>query len=138
MKRGRKDDLLTMTILLSWALSYLVCALMKPDLIGNLPPFWSCQVMAYVGTLLLLALVLELLDEPVISCLLYALLGMFEVIGFVGSWTGVLIWRPALFGAQPEYQISMAVFDWVAAITLFYRMGRCWEEDSTFEEVKRD
>ena len=134
MKRGRKDDLLTVAILVSWASSYWACAASKPDVIANWPPAVSALFLVALGSLLLSGVIIELAGNLGLAGVLYMICVTFEISGFVNSWVGNIAWRVSAGVCVPEYQISMAVFDWVAAITLLYRIGRCWE-DSIFGEV---
>lgn len=134
MKRGRKDDLLTMAILVSWTSSYWVCAASKPDIIANWPPSISAFFLSVFGAFLMSGVIIELAGNLDFAGVIYVICAVFEIVGFVNSWVGNIAWRVSAGVCVPEYQISMAVFDWVAAITLLYRMGRCWE-DSIFREV---
>ena len=101
-----------------WALTYLVCAFLKPDFadgaLGTVVTHVNIVHLGF-GALLLLALVFN------VKVLLFAY-GIVEVLAGVASWVGVIRWNvPWAVGYDPLAQISMALLDLISAVFLFQR-----------------
>ena len=100
-----------------WSLSYIVCAVIKPDItIGILGKTVAPVNPIHLGfgLLLLIALLFN------IKGLLFTG-GIVEVVAGVGSWVGLVKWNvPWTVVYDPSAQISMAILDFVAAAFLFY------------------
>lgn len=95
-----------------WGISYLVTAVIRPDLVANVSPWLSCAAMTIMGVLLLSSLYIN-------HWLLYGALSVRAVYGFVASWSFVEVWNvPYSPGIAA---VSMAAMDFVAAVTLFYK-----------------
>lgn len=118
------------SVILSWGLTYLACAILKPDIGGTYfgvsnPPL-GALFLALVGILILLPMLLERLNTLTsLSQTLFFIMGCFESIGVVLSWTSIVLWNIPAYGNQALFQISMATFDWVAAAALFMKVRTC-------------
>ena len=98
--------------ILMWSLSYIVCFIIKPDLVYGASKIQSLAFPS-LGLILLTGLLLN------VKALIFVC-GLLEVLGGVASWTGVLRWNVVwTVGYDPLAQISMALLDLVSAVFLF-------------------
>jgi len=107
------------SVILSWGVAYLACSVIKPD-IGL-----DKAVMLAVGGLMIAPLILQ--DAlPKLSKVLFFIMGCFEAVGVVASWTSFIVWNVPVYGNRALFQVSMAVMDWVAAVALFSKVVESW------------
>ncbi|MDQ1281250.1 MAG: hypothetical protein QG670_2515 [Thermoproteota archaeon] len=99
--------------ILTWALSYIACFIVKPNFAYTPVSIISPLVGTSFGLVMLIGLLYN------IKPLLFGF-GVLEVFGGVASWTGVIRWNVAwTTGYDPLAQIAMALLDLISAIFLF-------------------
>jgi len=102
------------SVILSWGITYLAVAFVKPDIISGVPLLCSAIPMFVIGVLMVTN-VLVFRNKAV-----FVALGVFEAVGAVVSWTGFVTWNTVL--SRTVAQSSMAVMDWIASIALFSKV----------------
>ena len=105
-----------------WAFAYIVTALFAPW-VGDLDAFANFAIYLFLGcwivfTLLLSALVSDMLGQRIVRCLWFVL-GLVEVFGGITSWAGLGIWNVP-FPNKELFQVSMAFADLLSAVFMFY------------------
>jgi hypothetical protein len=97
-----------------WGLAYVMAAILKPEILHGVSVYLAVIFLMGMGLSMLIGLLLN------IKFLLFAT-GIVEVLGGVGSWVGLIVWRvPWIAGYDPIVQISMSILDLVGAVFLFH------------------
>ncbi|MEF8848202.1 MAG: hypothetical protein V5A68_03625 [Candidatus Thermoplasmatota archaeon] len=99
-------------VILVWGLSYFVTAVIKPGLFADLNPLISTAGMCILGVLLITSVFLNV-------SLLYFLLSIRAIYGFVSSWTGMTKWNVPY--GQGLALVSMALVEFIIASILMYK-----------------
>ena len=105
--------------ILMWASTYLFCAFLKPDLFEGVAPLHGALMMLTIGALLIAGLVLTRRRKPIGRLVLF-IMGIFESMGGVASWTGIIGWNVP-FADKAAFNVSMAFADILAAVFLLHR-----------------
>ena len=124
-RRGSSSSDLSGSWILMWALAYLACALLKPDVFEGVPHPYGASAMLAMSAGMLAGLFLVGREDPsrTVGRILLAAAGVLEVAGGVASWTGVIRWNVP-FEDRGVFGVSMAVLDLVSAVFLFARVKR--------------
>ena len=116
--------------ILMWSLTYIVCAVLKPDLADGALGRGMTPVNPIhlgFGSLLLLALVFNR-KSLLLGC------GIIEVFAGVASWVGFIRWNVSwAVGYDPLAQISMAFLDFVSAAFLLHYSFEWWGKHIPFQ-----
>jgi hypothetical protein len=100
--------------ILMWGLAYIICAIIKPDIMYGVPRIVAMIFFLFYGCSILFGLILNA------KIILFGM-GVAEVIGGVASWVGLIVWSaPWIPGYDPIVQISMSILDLVSAVFLFH------------------
>ena len=104
--------------ILAWALTYLSCAFIKPDIVNTIggwkvPRTASILLLFNTGVFMAVAVFFDV-------WVLYLVFGVLEAMGCVASFTGVVAWRLpyARLKSHGGAQITMALMDLVASALL--------------------
>ena len=101
--------------LLMWSLTYIICAILKPNIFQSLPPLWSCIVMIVFGGYMLVGLFFR---QTTAGRIILFISGVLETISGVASWTGIIYYNVP-FADKALFNIMMSGLDGVSAIILF-------------------
>ena len=105
----------TKSWLLMWSLTYIICAILKPNIFQNLPPMWSGIVMLAFGAYMLIGLFFR---KILAGRIILFTSGVLETISGVASWTGIIHYNVP-FVDKAMFNLTMSGFDLLSAIFLF-------------------
>lgn len=100
--------------ILVWGLTYPICAIIKPDIIGMLTPEQSRIALFAVGGSILSGFLLR--DKPIGKVILF-IMGIAEAIGGVASWSGITQWNVP-FTDKTSFNISMGIMDLLSSVAM--------------------
>lgn len=111
---------------LMWGLTYIMVALVAPNIALDTPAlFYVFLGFFFLTTLVLRYVAYEKLGRTIVRCLFFGL-GVFEVVGGVMSWTGAGLWNVP-FADVALFQVSMAFADLFSAVFLFVLAIDKWD-----------
>ena len=111
-----------------WALSYIVVALVAPQ-VSDVPPI----LYGLLGVVMLAMSILTVFQEWYVNNdylnfglgIAYLVVVVLMVYGGVTSWTGEFVWNVP-FEAKEAFQVSMAFADFIAAAFMLVLFGETW------------
>jgi len=107
------------SLVLSWGVAYIACSFLKPDIFGT-SEITGIAIMLPWGVIIIGGLLLSKQGNGRIrniGSILLIVMGLSEVFAAVASWANVISWHVG-FGNRTLLQVSMATYDFVAAIVL--------------------
>lgn len=105
------------SFVLAWGLAYIACSVLKPSIHGT-SAILGIMIMIPWGSVMITGLFLSRTENyKKTGAVMLLIIGILEVFGGVASWTGLNTWHINL-GNRTLLQVSMATYDFVAAIVL--------------------
>ena len=101
--------------ILMWGLTYLFCAIIKPDIFEGFSSIYGFISMATIGGLMLAGLFLGSSNK---SRIVLFFMGVFETMCGIISWSGAVTWNIP-FQDKAIFNVSMAFLDFIGATVLF-------------------
>jgi len=103
--------------ILAWALAYLICAIVKPDIYIGRSAVFGATVMLSMFILLTSCVLSARLGYHQISIVLCLVTGFMQAFATVGAYTGIIKYYGPI-GYSEASQLFMAVADFISAVCL--------------------